>query len=154
LLGERLEAGFSRILVAFDGSDDSVKAARLACSLAKKYGSRVTVAHVYSFSVFAYGGATPMSMPDVQPLEDAAKARGMSILNKGLAVARECGADVDGELIEAPSIVQALVEYAAKEHADLIVTGTKGMTGFKKLIMGSVSSGLAGHADCPVLVVR
>jgi len=149
-----MEAGFNRILVAFDGSEDSVKAARLACSLAKKYGSKVTVAHVYSFAVFAYGGATPMPMPDVQPLEEAAKAKGMSILNRGLALARECGADVEGELIEAPSIVQALVEYAAKEKVDLIVAGTRGMTGFKKLIMGSVSNGLAGHAECPVLVVR
>jgi nucleotide-binding universal stress UspA family protein len=149
-----MEAGFSKILVAFDGSEDSVKAARLACSLAKKYGSKVTVAHVYSFAVFAYGGATPMPMPDVQPLEEAAKTKGLSILNRGLAIARDCGADAEGELIEAPSIVQALVEYAAKEKVGLIVAGTRGMTGFKKLIMGSVSSGLAGHAECPVLVVR
>jgi nucleotide-binding universal stress UspA family protein len=109
---------------------------------------------VYSFAVFAYGGATPMPVPDVQPLEEAAKTRGLSILNKGLAIARECGAEAEGELIEAPSIVQALVEYSAKEHVDLIVAGTRGVTGFKKLIMGSVSSGLAGHAECPVLVVR
>lgn len=149
-----MEVGFSRILVAFDGSEDSVKAARLACSLAKKYGSTVTVAHVYSFAVFAYGGATPMPIPDLQPLEEAAKTKGMSTLNRGLAIARECGADAEGELIEAPSIVQALVEYAEKEKVDLIVVGTRGMTGFKKLILGSVSSGLAGHAECPVLVVR
>jgi len=149
-----VEVGFEKILVAFDGSEDSVKAARLACSLAKKYGSKVTVAHVYSFAVFAYGGATPMPVPDIQPLEEAAKAKGMSILNRGLAIARECGADAEGELIEAPSIVQALVEYAAKEGVDLIVAGTRGMTGFKKLIMGSVSNGIAGHAECPVLVVR
>ena len=149
-----MEVGFEKILVAFDGSEDSVKAARLACSLAKKYGSKVTVAHVYSFAVFAYGGATPMPVPDIQPLEEAAKAKGMSILNRGLAIARECGADAEGELIEAPSIVQALVEYAAKEGVDLIVAGTRGMTGFKKLIMGSVSNGIAGHAECPVLVVR
>jgi len=148
------QEGFSSILVAFDGSEDSVKATRLACSLAAKYNSKLTVAHVYSFAVFAYGGATPMPMPDVQPLEEAAKAKGMIILNKGLEIAKECGVTAEGELIEAPSIVQALVEYAAKEKVDLLVAGTRGMTGFKKLIIGSVSSGLAGHADCPVLVVR
>ena len=149
-----MEASFGRILVAFDGSEDSVKAARLACSLAKKYGSKVTVAHVYSFASFAYGGATPMPVPDLQPLEEAAKTKGLAVLNRGLAVAKECGADAEGELIEAPSIVQALVEYASKEKVDLIVVGTRGMTGFRKLIIGSVSSGLAGHAECPVLVVR
>jgi nucleotide-binding universal stress UspA family protein len=148
------EAGFRKILVAFDGSQDSVKATRLACSIASKYGSEIIVAHVYSFAVFAYGGATPMPMPDVQPLEEAAKSKGLAILNKGLEIAREGCASAKGELIEAPSIVQAIVEYAEKEKVDLIVAGTRGMTGFKKLIMGSVSNGLAGHAECPVLVVR
>lgn len=148
------QEGFGRILVAFDGSDDSVKAIRIACSLAQKYGSHMTVAHVYSFTLFAYGGATPMPMPDFQPLEDAAKAKALAVLNHGVELAKESGVDAVGELIEAPSIVQALVEFAAKEKADLIVAGTRGMTGFKKLIIGSVSSGLAGHAGCPVLVVR
>ena len=46
------------------------------------------------------------------------------------------------------------MEFAASEKADLVVTGTRGMTGFRKLIMGSVSSGLVNHAHCPVLVVR
>ncbi len=148
------EESFGKILVAFDGSEDSVRATRLACSLAKKYGSKVTVVHVYSFAVFAYGGATPMPMPDVTPLEEAAKNKGASILRQAVALAKDEGVPAQGELIEASSIVQALVEYASKERFDLIVVGTRGMTGFKKLIMGSVSSGLASHAECPVLVVR
>jgi len=148
------QQGFRKILVAFDGSEDSVKASRLACSLALKYGSEVLIAHVYSFALFAYGGATPMPMPDVRPLEDAAKEKGLAVLNRGLEIAKKNGVNPRGELIEAPSIVQALVEFAAKEGVDLIVVGTRGMTGFKKLIMGSVSSGLAGHAECPVLIVR
>lgn len=145
---------FGKILVAFDGSEDSITATRIACSLARKYDSKVAVVHVYSFALLAYGGATPMTMPDIQPLEDAAKSKAGSILQQGVEAARKEGVDVVGELIEAPSIVQALVEYAAKEKVDLIVTGTRGMTGFKKLILGSVSSGLVSHAECPVLVVR
>ena len=148
------EPGFRKILVAFDGSEDSLKATRLACSLASKYGSQLVVAHVYSFAVFAYGGATPMPMPDVQPLEDAARSKGLATLNRGLEVAKEAGQSAKGELIEAPSIVQALIEYAEREKVDLMVAGTRGMTGFKKLILGSVSNGLAAHATCPVMVVR
>lgn len=145
---------FQRILVAFDGSEDSIKATRIACSIARKFGSRVAIVHVYSFAIFAYGGAAPMPMPDIRPLEDAAKAKGMSVLNRGIDVAREAGVSAVGELIEASSTVQALVEYATKEKIDLIVVGTRGMTGFRKIIMGSVSNGLTSHADCPVLVVR
>ncbi len=149
-----MQTEFRRILVAFDGSEDSVKATRIACSIAHAFDSRMVIVHVYSFAIYAYGGATPGPLPDVQPLEDAAKSKGMSVLNMGLEVAKESGVSAVGELIEAPSTVQALVEYATKEKADLIVVGTRGTTGFKKLIMGSVSSGLSSHADCPVLVVR
>ena len=131
-----------------------MKAARLACSLAGRFGSEVVMVHVYSFAVFAYAGSTPMPMPDVQPLEEAANAKGRSVLDRGLEVAKSEGVTARGELIEAPSIVQAILEYSEEQKADLIVVGTKGTTGFRRLVMGSVSSGLAGHARCPVLVVR
>jgi len=68
-------------------------------------------------------------------------------LGKGL------GAKARGELIEAPSVPQASLELAAKE-ADLVVVGTRGMSGFKKIVIGSVSSGLLSHAERPVLLVR
>ncbi len=148
------QVDFGNIMVAFDGSEDSVKAIRAACSLARKYGSKVAIAHAYSFPISTLGGASPMAIPDVQPLEDAAKARASSALDHGLRIAKEEGVSAVGELIEAPSIVQALLDYATEQKIDLIVTGTRGMTGFKKLIMGSVSSGLVSHAECPVLVVR
>jgi len=149
-----LSSQISRILVAFDGSKDATKAVTMACSLAKKYGSSVTIAYVYSLEAFAYAGAAPVPIPDFQPLEDAARAKGKAILDQGVNTAKDAGVDASERLIEAPSIVQALLECAEKEKADLIVVGTRGVSGFKKLIMGSVSSGLTSHAICPVLVVR
>jgi len=52
------------------------------------------------------------------------------------------------------SVVQAITDYAASEKIDLIVMGTRGMGGFKKMLLGSVSSGVVTHAQCAVLVVR
>jgi nucleotide-binding universal stress UspA family protein len=46
------------------------------------------------------------------------------------------------------------LEYAEKENIDLIVLGTKGRSGFKKLLLGSVASGVVTYAHCPVLVVK
>jgi nucleotide-binding universal stress UspA family protein len=57
-------------------------------------------------------------------------------------------------LQDRPSIVEAILDYSKSEGADLIVTGTRGRGGFKKLLMGSVSSGIVSHAECPVLTVR
>jgi len=51
-------------------------------------------------------------------------------------------------------VVETIISHAAKEDVDLIVVGTRGLGGFKKMLMGSVSSGIISHADCPVLVVR
>jgi nucleotide-binding universal stress UspA family protein len=148
------ETGFGRILVAFDGSKDSQKAISLACSIALKFGSELTVVHVFSSPSIGYGATSGMPIPDYKMLEDAKKAAAKEVLSKGLQLAVKEGVEAKGELIEAPSVVEALVEFAADKEADLIVTGTRGMTGFKKLILGSVSSGLVNHAHCPVLIAR
>lgn len=144
----------NRILVAFDGSKDAVRAVRLACSFARKFGSEISVVHVYSSPLIGFSAASGMPIPDYRDLEDAAKDTGQKVLSRGVQVASEAGVQARGELLQASSVVEALVDYAAKEHSDLIVVGTRGMTGFKKLILGSVSSGLVSHSPCPVLVAR
>jgi nucleotide-binding universal stress UspA family protein len=146
--------GFGTILVAFDGSKDSQKAVGLACSLATKFGSELTVVHVFSSPSIGYSATSGLPIPDYRVLEDTKKAAAKEVLSKGLELAAKEGVKAKGELIEAPSVVEALVEFAANKKADLIVAGTRGMTGFKKLILGSVSSGLVNHSHCPVLIAR
>jgi nucleotide-binding universal stress UspA family protein len=51
-------------------------------------------------------------------------------------------------------VVAAIVEYAEDKNIDLIVVGSRGMSGFKKLLLGSVASGVVTYAHCPVLVVK
>ncbi len=148
------EAGFGTILVAFDGSKDSQKAMGIACSLAMRFASELTVVHVFTSPSVGYSATSGMPIPDYKVLEDAKKAAAKEVLSKGVQLAAQEGVVAKGELIEAPSVVEALVEFAADKKADLIVTGSRGMTGFKKLILGSVSSGLVNHAHCPVLIAR
>jgi len=52
------------------------------------------------------------------------------------------------------SVVETILEQGDKSNVDLIVIGTRGLTGFKKLLVGSVSSGVISHAHCSVLIVR
>ena len=146
--------GFGKIVVAFDGSADSTKAVRLAASLSSKHGSDVTLVHVYSSPAIGFSAASGMPIPDYGDLEDAARASGQTTHSRGLQLAKDLGISARGELIEAPSVVEAIVNFSASEKADLIVVGTRGMTGFRQLILGSVSSGLVSHAKCPVLVAR
>jgi nucleotide-binding universal stress UspA family protein len=57
-------------------------------------------------------------------------------------------------LVGAYSVVDAIVGYAETTKADLIVTGTRGTTPSKRIVVGSVASGLVEYAGCAVLVIR
>ena len=52
------------------------------------------------------------------------------------------------------SIVEGILTYAEKENIDLIIIGSKGKSGWKKLIVGSVASGISTYAHCPTLIVK
>ncbi len=53
-----------------------------------------------------------------------------------------------------PSVAESIINYASEQKADLIVIGTRGTSGLKRLVLGSVASAVVAHASCPVLVVR
>src|SRR5208282_566867 len=72
-----------------------------------------------------------------------------------VAMAQKRGLKVTGEVLDyPPSVVGAILDYAAGKGVDLIFVGTRGLGGFQKLIMGSVSTGVVNHAHSSVLVVR
>ncbi len=89
-----------------------------------------------------------------KPLEEAAKAKAKEVLDTAIKLAEKEGTDPKGEVMESQSIVEAILEFSAKQDVDLIVTGTRGTTGFKRLVLGSVAGGLVNLSQCPVLVVR
>jgi nucleotide-binding universal stress UspA family protein len=147
------QSGFKTVVAAYDGSENSSRAVGIASALASKFGAKLVVVHVYSSPVIPYSMAGA-PMPNFSELEKAAEDSARNTLAAGVRIAKDMGTEARGELLEASSTVQALTEFAASEKVDLLVVGTRGMTGFKKLILGSVSSGLVGHAHCSVLVVR
>jgi nucleotide-binding universal stress UspA family protein len=57
-------------------------------------------------------------------------------------------------VISSTSVVKAIVEYAEGKKMDLIVIGSKGMSGIKRMLLGSIASGVVTYAHCPVLVVK
>ena len=52
------------------------------------------------------------------------------------------------------SVVKEIVEYAEKNNVDIIVVGSRGMTGFKRMLLGSVARDIVTYSHCPVLVVK
>jgi nucleotide-binding universal stress UspA family protein len=51
-------------------------------------------------------------------------------------------------------VTKDILEYAKANKVDIIVVGSRGMTGFKKLLVGSVASGVVTYSECPVVVVK
>jgi nucleotide-binding universal stress UspA family protein len=155
---------FSKILVPQDGSELSIKAAEYAISIAKKQvddsGTSYLIAlHVvYSSTGYAYSlrVVSPSSIhnllekckQDFQPWFDIIKEKA-SYNKNGEKIALKT--DV---ILTTTSIVGAIIDYAEREKVDLIVIGTRGMSGFKRILLGSVASGVVTYSSCPVMVVK
>ena len=79
----------------------------------------------------------------------------MKYIDKIISRARSRGIDAKPlVLVSAPSVSEKIVSFAARKNFDLIVIGTRGLGSFKRLLIGSISSGVLSHAPCSVLVVR
>ena len=77
------------------------------------------------------------------------------IVEDGVQKAKQQSVKVRGEALKTvSSVAEAIITEAEKENEDLIVVGTRGLGGFKKLVLGSVSSAVVAHATCSVMVVR
>ena len=140
---------FSTMLLATDGSPNSQTAAETAAQIAKSFDSDVTIL-----------SAIPSISAMAAPLEGEYYSR---LANKAddnvdnaAAVFKSAGVQVSEKKMPQgrASVVETIVEYAAKEKTDLIVMGTRGLGGFKRAVLGSVSSGVAEHSLCSTLVVR
>ena len=151
---------FAKILLCVDGSESSMKAADYAIEMAKKHESQMISLHVvvsqlgYAYSSGAFGLITPNA---INELLDKSKQEARKWFDEIEKKATAVGVKVKTEMVASPtSIVPAIVDYAEKNEVDLIVTGTKGRrrSGFAKLLLGSVASGVVTYANCPVMVVK
>jgi nucleotide-binding universal stress UspA family protein len=151
------EKSFSKILVPIDGSEMSMQAANLAIDVAEKYGAQIIIIHVVNIDQYLQSiGVYRLSYPDSikKRIEDA-KNEAAKWFNEIQRNAEQRKVPATFEVADtALSVVGAIVNYAEREKADLIVIGTRGRSGFTKLLLGSVASGVITYAPCPVLVSK
>jgi nucleotide-binding universal stress UspA family protein len=142
---------FERILVAIDCSENSSRAVDAAIDLAKKSNAAVFLITVVHNPVYAY---SEQGAPVQQPV-DKARTDAEGFLKAAVSKAEVQGLKVRGEIIEnVTSVVDAIADYAEEWKVELIVVGTRGLSGLKKMLLGSVSAALISRAPCSVLVVR
>jgi len=143
---------FSKILVAIDGSNHAEKAFRHAMALAQKFGSKVVVVHVMSPP--RAGGE--MGHFPVQEAVKAAFESAESMLPKFSTIAQqEFGLAVETVTAKGGgAVADEILKTAESNKADIIVMGSRGLTGFNEMILGSVSSAVVHRAKVPVLTVK
>lgn len=156
---------YQRILVAIDESATSELALKEAALLAKEQNATLRLAHVIDDTVAYTAVLTPHEL--VQRQADLLRADsavqllrsfGEEVLSRGAASARALGADVETTLLTVAEaggrIYDAIEQEAARWPADLVVIGTHGRHGFRRLLIGSVAEGLIRVTTKPVLLVR
>lgn len=145
----------SNILVAIDGSEHSFKAAEYALELAKSYSSQlfaVTVTYIPSKD-----GLSQKQILSKALLEDGNKDMNNSEIwfDNFIQKANGNNVSVKPELLNSTRPVDyVILEYAEEHNIDLIVVGTRGRRGFKRLLLGSTASSIVTYAHCPVLVIK
>lgn len=137
--------GWKTIVLATDGSKHSALATERAIAFAKSYGGELRVVSVVDVPTEFYAEA-PQAVED---LVRKAKEYVADIKKQAEA------AGVNAETFVGESeAFEAITKLAKDESADMIVIGSHGRTGLRRLLMGSVAEKVIGYAPCPVLVVK
>lgn len=144
---------YQNILVPIDGSDPSAQGLREAIQLAKSLGSRIRLIHVLNKTPWISSGDVP-AVIDI--LVDQLRSTGESLLHEAKVAARAAGIEVDERLIEAlgERVGEVVVSEASSWPAQLIVCGTHGRRGVRRLVMGSDAEHIVRNSPVPVLLVR
>ena len=137
--------GWKKIVLATDGSKYSALAANRAISFAKSYGGELKIVSVVDVPTEFYAEA-PQAVDD--------------LVKKAKGFVADVKKQADAEGVKAETFVgeseafEAITNLAKEQKADMIVIGSHGRTGLRRLLMGSVAEKVIGYATCPVLVVK
>lgn len=168
---------FKNMLLAFDGSEDGMKALEMAQSLAEHYDASLTVIYVHddplehtvslgtspkgdSYLFKSQGYLTPGSVttnvPPIPEEEDSVIVEDdipIHVINQAKGKLESTNLNVTYEKLTGKPVTE-ISNYAENHDIDLIVIGNRGISGFKKLVQGSVSQKVTNEANCHVFVVK
>ena len=139
------------ILVPTDFSAHAQRAVYYAVSLAKTFSARIYLLHAYTWPV-------PKTFPDTvsvpQSFWDDMRGRAVEKLEEIRRTVSADGVPCEIEAMSGDLPFQAVIDTAARIGADVIVMGTRGLTGLKHVLLGSVAERTVRLAPCTVITVK
>jgi nucleotide-binding universal stress UspA family protein len=137
-----------KLLVPVDGSDGSLAALDIALTLAVLPGASVTVLQVIE-------DEGPLPTHDEQPPPGIDRVSYLAQLRFAKVAPLLARTQINwSRVIEEGSVPDAICKVAEREHSDMIVIGSRGLSAMGRLLLGSVSELVAKHAPCNVLIAR
>ncbi|HEU4823106.1 MAG TPA: universal stress protein [Nitrososphaeraceae archaeon] len=160
-VSEHDNSKISKILVPIDGSELSRKAADYAIFLSSKLGTELCVIHVidnvpYEHNVGSYGLYDIETPDEIKQILEEERGITKEWFDRIKVEANEEDIQViRTDLVTTRSSIEsAIIDYAERNRVDLIIIGTTGHSGFKKLVFGNVASGVIKHSHCPVMMIK
>ncbi|MGD0963867.1 MAG: universal stress protein [Candidatus Acidiferrales bacterium] len=136
---------FKKILIGYDGSIQSDKAAERALALAQSLDAKVLL-----FAVAR--PPEPATMVEVDAMLDNAREHFEEQFKKIIQRARDLGVETQTDIAVGHPVEQ-IVHRAETDHVDLIVVGRRGKSRFERMLVGSTAEKVLRYAHCPVMVV-
>ncbi len=145
------ELKIKTILLPVDGSEASLKAAKYAINLAKIVNAQLIAIHAVGMPLYLPKAKKTL----ISPYYEEAKRNAKEWMRTLVSIAKKENVELKTDIItNVASVSYAIVNYAKKHDVDLIIMGTRGRTGVKKFLLGSIAHGVVTLATYPVLVVR
>jgi nucleotide-binding universal stress UspA family protein len=136
-----------KVLVATDGSEQSMKAVQRALELVERLGAQVTLMSVSYYAKDDFDDMPPY-------VQDKLEAEAAAALKKAKAVFDAKGIKVDAVLEAGLVPANNIIRRAEEGKFDRIILGSTGLTGLKRALMGSTAAKVVAQAPCEVTVVR
>ncbi|MDA4123344.1 MAG: universal stress protein [Thaumarchaeota archaeon] len=141
---------YRRILVGYDGSENSERALARAAALAAEHGASLSVIVVVNTVVMSIG---PMASPIPEEVFDERIDYGKKTLSKAMKTVETSVPSVTGA-VEEGYPAEWILNIAARDKVDLIVLGRRGISAVERFLLGGVSSNVVAHSKCDVLIVK
>lgn len=140
--------GFSKLLVATDGSPGGDEAVRMGADVAASMKAEVVLLHVYETApAFVAGFEQPMALE----VNDALEAAANRVVTQAEAIMAEAGVTPASSRCVGGHVPSMILDVAESEGVDLIVLGHRGH-GLSRFLLGSVADRVSHHAECAVLL--
>lgn len=139
--------GYKTIVACLDGSEQQDIVLERAIGVAERNKAKLIVAHAIDSTALESAGAYPVDL--IEGLKEAFNNSIAELVDK----AKECGVDIEVKVV-AGRIRETLRDILDDVNPDLIMCGSRGLSGIKYALLGSVSTFLLRYSDCDLMVIK